>query len=249
MQLIQKTRSELLRIAADLNIKGRSRMDKEQLGLAIWEKIYGKGQDAFIPKNNDECIDFLILHPSVAVNVLTKLWMTVGGTEIIRALNLIAKCRSAVIYEEMAEEDEAKKTIVGPPVFQEMVRTCTTEIYNGLCAINHNLNQYELRFHAELTLANWNGSILCFVPLSDERSLGEKPALFEIVFVEHGQPKPENMCGWIVLEEEELSLSKRLIAEHWPLNFDKEGYLITKHDVENLRNYLHICKSAKISHE
>lgn len=243
MTYIQKTKAELLAVAKELDIKNRGQMDKASLLSAIWEELYGK-QENFVPKNNDECMDYLLMHPNDAIKVVTHLWMTIGGVELVEILGLIAKCRTAVIFAERSIEDKKQHTLHGSQLFKETVRLSSAEISHVLEKLSHNLNMIAYRFYAENSVSQWQGTILYIVPCHQkEELLDTESSWFQAVFTVYSD-RPSVYSGWIMLEEHEIKLAENFIKDRWMYSPTKMAYSINKSDVESLRDYLMICKSA-----
>jgi hypothetical protein len=109
-KVLGKSKKELIKIAASFKIKGRSKMTEEELRAAVWDCYY-PNRETYIPKDNLDSLEYLMLHPNPAVNKMFAAWASFGSEITAKALLIVARCHATTSTEESSvlEEDSPIK--------------------------------------------------------------------------------------------------------------------------------------------
>ncbi|MEA5506864.1 Rho termination factor N-terminal domain-containing protein [Halotia wernerae UHCC 0503] len=232
-RILGKNLKELRAIAKQYNIKGRSKMNHEELQKALWKAIYSED---CLPNNRRESLEFLLLHPSPLVQDMSHMWMVYGGKKIIDALEVVVRCHSTILHED--KEINA----IPSQAFEDMIKASISVIYTHVSAMSGILDIIQQQYYAERKLEHWEGDVLYLV--SEEGFISYDSNPYKVFFYPCGKARPPHTSGWILLEPGQKELAKKLIKQQWKYDKNSQCYWVSRSDIETMQQYFEVIKTS-----
>lgn len=224
-----KTLEQLRLDAIELNIQNADQMSEKELRTELWKIIYGYD---FIPSNSAESCDFLMSHPDHTVKQLARLWMGVGGKDIIKALEVLTRSHVSASCEDPTNDT---LEIFGlSEDFNVYINTLNILIYTTMSKLSWKISALHDQYQSREALKKHEGDVLFLCSPSDGISEEKKP--FKVIFYETGKNEPVNSRGWMLLPPGAKELTKKLIKQRWQPYEDM--YLVDNTDIQGLQEYL-----------